>query len=167
MGGVAYTEKKAAGTAILAARKTLTDDNAVIPLGEYRGFQMELSFDPFYKDYTSGSSRAGASASSPTSPSTISFSCLSIFSRMFSSSRRADFVFSSSSWGNGFETFVDAQGTAFQEYVSSITAKLPKTDKEYRAIRDKMEGIFQQYPHKSLDVAENVRTQAYAAVTDT
>ena len=52
VGGVAYTEKKAAGTAILAARKTLTDDNAVIPLGEYRGFQMELSFDPFYKDYT-------------------------------------------------------------------------------------------------------------------
>jgi len=50
--GVTYTEKKAAGTAILAARKTLTDDNAVIPLGEYRGFQMELSFDPFYKDYT-------------------------------------------------------------------------------------------------------------------
>ncbi len=46
-----------------------------------------------------------------------------------------------------FETFVDAQGTAFQEYVSSITAKLPKTDKEYRAIRDKMESIFQQYPH--------------------
>ena len=52
VGGVTYTEKKAAGTAILAARKTLTDDNAVIPLGEYRGFQMELSFDPFYKDYT-------------------------------------------------------------------------------------------------------------------
>ena len=40
-----------------------------------------------------------------------------------------------------FETFVDAQGTAFQEYVSTITAKLPKTDKEYRAIRDKMQGI--------------------------
>ena len=52
VGGVTYTEKKAAGTAILAARKTLTDDNAVIPLGEYRGFQMELSFDPFFKDYT-------------------------------------------------------------------------------------------------------------------
>ena len=50
--GVTYAEKKTAGSAILAARKTLTDDNAVIPLGEYRGFQMELSFDPFYKDYT-------------------------------------------------------------------------------------------------------------------
>lgn len=51
VGGVTYTEKKAAGSAILAARKTLTDDNAVIPLGEYRGFQMELFFDPFYKKY--------------------------------------------------------------------------------------------------------------------
>nr|WP_325299438.1 LPD25 domain-containing protein [uncultured Dysosmobacter sp.] len=50
--GVTYAEKKAAGSAILAARKTLTDNNAVVPLGEYRGFQMELSFDPFYKDYT-------------------------------------------------------------------------------------------------------------------
>ncbi len=51
VGGVTYTEKKAAGSAILAARKTLTDDNAVIPLGEYRGFQMELFFNPFYKEY--------------------------------------------------------------------------------------------------------------------
>ena len=50
--GVTYTKKKAAGSAILAARKTLTDDNAVIPLGEYRGFQMELFFNPFYKEYT-------------------------------------------------------------------------------------------------------------------
>ena len=46
-----------------------------------------------------------------------------------------------------FETFVDAQGTAFQEYVSSITAKLPKADKEYQAIRDKIESIYRQYPH--------------------
>lgn len=46
-----------------------------------------------------------------------------------------------------FETFVDAQGTAFQEYVSSITAKLPKTDKEYRAIQNRIEEIYKQYPH--------------------
>ena len=50
--GVTYAEKKTAGSAILAARKTLADNNAIVPLGEYRGFQMELSFDPFYKDYT-------------------------------------------------------------------------------------------------------------------
>ena len=61
-----------------------------------------------------------------------------------------------------FETFVDAQSTAFQEYVSSITAKLPKTDKEYRAIRDKMEGIFQQYPH----VMEVFDTEQASALTE-
>ncbi len=61
-----------------------------------------------------------------------------------------------------FETFVDAQGTAFQEYVSFITAKLPKTDKEYRAIRDKMEGIFQQYPH----VMEVFDTEQASALTE-
>ena len=61
-----------------------------------------------------------------------------------------------------FETFVDAQGTAFQEYVSFITAKLPKTDKEYRAIRDKMEGIFQQYPH----VMEVFDTKQASALTE-
>ena len=46
----------------------------------------------------------GIPASSPTSPSTISLFRLSRFNRMFSSSRRADFVFSSSSWGNSFST---------------------------------------------------------------
>ena len=61
-----------------------------------------------------------------------------------------------------FETFVDAQGTAFQEYVSSITAKLPKTDKEYRAIRDKMDTIFQQYPH----VMEVFDTEQASALTE-
>ena len=61
-----------------------------------------------------------------------------------------------------FETFVDAQGTAFQEYVSTITAKLPKTDKEYRAIRDRMEGIFQQYP-RVMDVFD---TEQAAALTE-
>ncbi len=61
-----------------------------------------------------------------------------------------------------FETFVDAQGTAFQEYVSSITAKLPKADKEYRAIRDKMQGILQQYPH----VMEVFDTEQASALTE-
>ena len=46
-----------------------------------------------------------------------------------------------------FETFLDAQGAAFQEYVSTITAELPKTDPEYRAIRDSIGDSFKQYPH--------------------
>ena len=61
-----------------------------------------------------------------------------------------------------FETFVDAQGTAFQEYVSSITAKMPRTDKEYRAIRDKMEDIFRQYPR----VMEVFDTEQASALTE-
>ena len=46
-----------------------------------------------------------------------------------------------------FETFVEAQGTAMQEYLSSVVAKLSKTDKAYRAIQDKIESIYRQYPH--------------------
>lgn len=46
--------------------------------------------------------RSGSSASSPRSPSTSSLSLLSISRSVFSSARRADFVFSSSSCGNGF-----------------------------------------------------------------
>ena len=49
--GVTYTEKKAAGAAILSACKTLTHTSA-ISLGTYRGFVMELSFDPIYKQNT-------------------------------------------------------------------------------------------------------------------
>lgn len=61
-----------------------------------------------------------------------------------------------------FETFVDAQSTAFQEYVSAITAKLPKTDKEYRAIRDKMGDIFKRHPR----VAEVFDSEQAAALTE-
>ncbi|MCD7764430.1 MAG: SNF2-related protein [Lachnospiraceae bacterium] len=48
--GRAYTEKADAGEAILAVCKTA---NAVegYPLGSYRGFQMELSFDSFNKEF--------------------------------------------------------------------------------------------------------------------
>ena len=48
--GVTYTEKKDAGAAILAACKAMTNPDAK-PLGYYRGFFMELSFDTFSKEY--------------------------------------------------------------------------------------------------------------------
>ena len=48
--GVFYTEKADAGNAILDACKATTSPDAV-PLGEYRGFQTELSFDTFSKEY--------------------------------------------------------------------------------------------------------------------
>ena len=52
-----------------------------------------------------------------------------------------------------FETFVDAQGTAFQEYLSTVIAKLPKTDKDYHSIQGKIESIYKQYP-KVMDVLD-------------
>lgn len=48
--------------------------------------------------------------------------------------------------GFRFETFVDAQSTAFQEYLSTVIAKLAKGNEEYCAIRDKIESIYEQYP---------------------
>lgn len=47
---VFYSEKADAGNAILDACKAMTSPDAV-PLGEYRGFQTELSFDTFSKEY--------------------------------------------------------------------------------------------------------------------
>lgn len=48
--GKEHTEKKAAGSAILEACKAMTSPDA-IPLGQYRGFDMELFFDTFSKEY--------------------------------------------------------------------------------------------------------------------
>ena len=48
--GVVYTDKKAAGSAILAACKAMTSPDPV-PLGQYRGFAMELSFESFTKEF--------------------------------------------------------------------------------------------------------------------
>lgn len=61
-----------------------------------------------------------------------------------------------------FETFVEAQGTAMQEYLSSVVAKLSKTDKAHRAIQDKIESIYEQYP-KVMDVFD---TEKAAALTE-
>ena len=49
--GVTYTDKKAAGNAILACCQSMTSPDPV-PLGQYRGFAMSLSFDTFVKAYT-------------------------------------------------------------------------------------------------------------------
>ena len=48
--GVVYTDKKAAGSAILAACHAMTSPDPV-PLGQYRGFAMELSFESFTKEF--------------------------------------------------------------------------------------------------------------------
>ena len=48
--GVFYSEKADAGNAILDACQAMTSPDPV-PIGEYRGFQTELSFDTFEKEY--------------------------------------------------------------------------------------------------------------------
>ena len=48
--GVSYSEKADAGQAILEICKTMTSPDP-IPLGEYRGFQMEILFDTVERNY--------------------------------------------------------------------------------------------------------------------
>lgn len=48
--GTVYTDKKAAGSAILAACKAMTSPGTV-PLGQYRGFAMDLSFESMFQQF--------------------------------------------------------------------------------------------------------------------
>ena len=57
-----------------------------------------------------------------------------------------------------FETFVDAHSNIFREYLSSVIAKLPESNEDYRAIQ---EAIFQQYPK----VLEAVDTEKAAELS--
>ena len=50
MPGGTVREKKAAGDAILGLCKSMTSPDP-IPIGQYRGFDMELSFDTFSRGY--------------------------------------------------------------------------------------------------------------------
>lgn len=45
-----------------------------------------------------------------------------------------------------FETFVDAHSNIFEEYLSSVIAKLSKENPEYRTVSDRIESLYQQYP---------------------
>lgn len=45
-----------------------------------------------------------------------------------------------------FETFVDVHSNIFEEYLSSVIAKLSKENPEYRAISNKIESLYEQYP---------------------
>lgn len=58
-----------------------------------------------------------------------------------------------------FETFVDAQSTAFQEYLSTVVAKLAKENEKYRAIWDRIEKIYEQYP-RVMDVCDRETVSA-------
>ncbi|HAX51797.1 MAG TPA: helicase [Clostridiales bacterium] len=47
-----YTDKKEAGTALLAFCKQVKTPNVVTPIGEYLGYKMSVEFDTFYHKYT-------------------------------------------------------------------------------------------------------------------
>ena len=49
--GRRFTDKEAAGEAILAACKEYKGSVAAVPIGSYRGFTMELTYDSFRKDF--------------------------------------------------------------------------------------------------------------------
>lgn len=61
-----------------------------------------------------------------------------------------------------FETFAEAKGTAFREYLSGVVAKLAKEDEDCRAVWSKIESIYEQYP-KVLGVFD---TEQAAALTE-
>ncbi len=45
-----------------------------------------------------------------------------------------------------FETFVDAHSNIFNEYLSSVIAKLSQENKEYKAVQDEIESLYRKYP---------------------
>ena len=61
-----------------------------------------------------------------------------------------------------FETFVDAHSNIFNEYLGSVVAKLSRENEEYRAIRAKIEGLYEKYP-KVLGVFD---TETAAELTE-
>lgn len=45
-----------------------------------------------------------------------------------------------------FETFVDAHSNIFNEYLSSVVAKLSKENEEYQALQGEIESLYQKHP---------------------
>ena len=45
-----------------------------------------------------------------------------------------------------FETFVDVHGNIFNEYLSSVVARLSKEDEEYKALQAEIAGFYEKYP---------------------
>lgn len=60
-----------------------------------------------------------------------------------------------------FETFVDVHSNIFEEYLSSVTARLKASNPEYGAIEEKIGSLYRQYPkvlaildrEKSMDLS--------------
>lgn len=45
-----------------------------------------------------------------------------------------------------FETFVDVHGSIFNEYLSSVVARLSKEDEEYKALQAEIADFYEKYP---------------------
>ena len=45
-----------------------------------------------------------------------------------------------------FETFVDVHSNIFDEYLSSVIAKLSKENPEYCSIEERIEELYKEYP---------------------
>ena len=61
-----------------------------------------------------------------------------------------------------FETFVDVHSNIFNEYLSSVVAKLSRENEEYRAVRAEIESLYGKYP-KVLGVFD---TETSAELTE-
>ena len=46
-----------------------------------------------------------------------------------------------------FETFVDVHSNIFDEYLSSVIAKLSKENPEYCSIEERIEELYKEYPN--------------------
>ncbi len=55
-----------------------------------------------------------------------------------------------------FETFVDVHSSIFEEYLSSVTAKLSKDNADYRAVQEEIGSLYEKYPKvlNALDMEE-------------
>lgn len=57
----------------------------------------------------------------------------------------------------------------FREYLSSVIARLPESNEDYRAIQEQMEAIFQQYPKVleavDIETAAELSQQECAALS--
>ena len=61
-----------------------------------------------------------------------------------------------------FETFVDVHSSIFEEYLSSVIAKLGKKNPEYKATEERIEEIYRSYP-KVMAVLD---TESACALTE-
>lgn len=68
-----------------------------------------------------------------------------------------------------FETVVDAHSSIFNEYLSSVIAKLPRENKECRAVQAEIESLYEKYPKvlvvfDSEQVAELTKEECAALI---